>query len=202
MIKKGIFGGTFDPIHNGHLYIAQEALDRLSLSKVIFMPSGTPPHKTNKEITDGSIRYEMVKMAIRQNSSFEVSDYEIKKRGLSFTYETLEYFQEIQRGVSWHFITGADCLMDLDSWRNVDRILNSCTLVVFGRPGHDKDELLKQKKKIEAQYKKEIIFMDLLQLDISSSNIRESINNGKRVDYFLPHGVYNSIMELGLYRKG
>lgn len=200
MIRKGIFGGTFDPIHNGHLYIAQEALHQLGLDKVIFMPSGNPPHKTNKEITDGSIRYELVKMAIRQNNCFEVSDYEIRKKGLSFTYQTMEHFHNIDKNVSWYFITGADCLMDLEGWKNVDRILNSCVLVVFGRPGYNKDKLLEQKEKIEAKYNKEIIYLDLLLLDISSSSIRKSIRDEKRVDYFLPHGVYNSIMELGLYR--
>lgn len=199
MIKKGIFGGTFDPIHNGHLYIASEALYRLGLDKVIFMPSGNPPHKSNKEITDGSIRYELVKMAIRDKSFFEVSDYEIRKKGLSFTYETMEYLKKNEYNVKLFFITGADCLMDLDLWKNVDRILNACTLVVFGRPGYNKNELLEQKKKIEDRYGKEIIFMDLLLLDISSSNIREDIRNGKVIDYFLPQGVYNSIVELGLY---
>lgn len=199
MIKIGILGGTFDPIHNGHLYIASEAIYQLGLNKVLFMPSGNPPHKTSKYITDGSIRYELVKMAIRDKSFFDVSDYEIRKKGLSYTYETMEYLKKIDNTVSLYFITGADCLMDLDLWKNVDRILNACTLVVFGRPGYNKSELIEQKKKIENKYGKEIIYMDLLQLDISSSSIRESISKGKIIDYFLPQGVYNSIVELGLY---
>jgi nicotinate-nucleotide adenylyltransferase len=199
-IKKGIIGGTFDPIHNGHLYIAYEAMYRLNLNKVIFMPSGNPPHKNEKKITDGCRRYDLVTKAIKNESSFEVSDFEIKKQSYSYTFETMEYFKYKEPDTEWYFITGADCLRDLHLWKRVDSILENCTLVVFNRPGQNEDLLLREKENFEAKYNKKIIFLDLLQIDISSSIIREAVKAGKNVSYFLPEIVYNDILELGLYK--
>jgi nicotinate-nucleotide adenylyltransferase len=201
MIKKGIIGGTFDPIHNGHLYIAYEAMYRLNLNKVIFMPSGNPPHKTDKKITDGLVRYELVQDAVKNEEMFEVCDFEIKKESYSYTFETMRHFKEKEPATEWFFITGADCLRDLHKWKRVDSILDSCTLVVFNRPGQNKEQLLKEKAIIEAKYNKEIVFLDLLQLEISSSNIREAIKIGRNVSYFLPEPVYNKILRLNLYRN-
>jgi len=200
MNRKAIFGGTFDPIHNGHLHIAYEALNFLNLDKIIFMPSGNPPHKLKVDKTDAFIRCELIKMAVRGESFFQVSDYEINRKEINYTYKTLEHFLSLEPDTDWYFITGVDCLMELDSWKNVDRILNGCKLVVFNRPGYEKEEILKQKLKIEKIYNKEIIFMDLPLLDISSSTIKKKIKNGDNVSYLMPNGVYNTVLELGLYR--
>jgi len=200
MVKKGIFGGTFDPIHNGHLYIAHEALHRLNLDEVIFMPSGNPPHKTEKRKTDAAIRYEMVKTAVRDEKYFTVSNYEIKNSSLSYTYKTLEHFNNIENDTEWYFITGADCLVELDYWKSVDRILNSCKLVVFNRPGYPKEAILEQKKRVEEKYKKDIIFLDFGLFDISSTSIKKMIREQKDASYLMPQGVYNIILELQLYK--
>lgn len=201
MIKKGIFGGTFDPIHIGHMYIANEALWSLGLDKVIFMPSGMPPHKNLKGITEASLRLEMVEKAVTSNEHFEVSDYEITKNGYSFTYETLEYFNELEgNNTRWYFITGCDCLFDLGKWRNVDRILQAATLVVFNRPGYNKEEIDKQKKIVEEKYKSSIVFLDVLLLDISSTYIRNSIRDGRDTSFFLPKGVEEVVKKNGLYK--
>ena len=200
MSRIAIFGGTFDPIHNGHLHIAYEALNFLNLDQIIFMPSGNPPHKLKVDKTDAFIRCELIKMAVRGERAFQVSDYEINRKEINYTYKTLEHFISLEPDADWYFITGVDCLMELDSWKNVDRILSSCKLVVFNRPGYEKDEILKQKLKIEKIYNKEIIFMDLPLLDISSSTIKKKIKNGDNVSYLMPNGVYNTVLELGLYK--
>ena len=201
MKRKAIFGGTFDPIHNGHLHIAYEALNFLNLDKLIFMPSGNPPHKLKLDKTDAFIRCELIRMAIRGEKLFEVSDYEINRKEINYTYKTLEHFSSLEPDTEWYFITGVDCLMELDSWRNVERILNSSRFVVFNRPGYEKDEILKQKIRVEKLYNKEIIFMDLPLLDISSSVIKKKIQKGNNVSYLMPQGVYNTVLELGLYKQ-
>lgn len=200
MIKKGIFGGTFDPIHNGHLSIAYEAMNYLELSKILFMPSGNPPHKVKTDKADASIRYELIKMAIRDEKHFEISSYEIERKELSYTYITVEHFKKLEPDTLWYFITGVDCLMELDTWKSADRILNCCNLVVFNRPGFSLGDIIKEKEKNEKIYGREIIFIDLPLLDISSREIKKKVKEGKRVDYLMPEGVYNTIMEMGLYK--
>ncbi|MBU5483552.1 nicotinate-nucleotide adenylyltransferase [Clostridium sp. MSJ-11] len=199
MEKKAIFGGTFDPIHNGHLHIAYEALYRLNLDRIIFMPSGNPPHKYEKDIADSRIRYEMVKMAIREEEKFEINDYEIRKKNISYTYETLSFFKHNYPKVMWHFLTGVDCLMDFDTWKNIDEIMEMCKLIVFNRPGYDKEKILEQKEKLESEHNKEIIFLDIPLLEISSTEIRKAVKENRNIRYFLPEGVYNTIKELKLY---
>lgn len=201
MIKKAIFGGTFDPIHNGHLHIAYEALYKLDLDKVIFMPSGSPPHKLGKKITNAFFRYEMVKVAIRQEEYFDISNYEINKPDLSYTYETLKYFNNLEKDTEWYFLTGADCLMDIEGWKNAAEIFQLCTLIVFNRPGYNIENIQEQKSKVEKKYLNKIIFLDIPLLDISSTNIRKTIREGKNVSYLLPESVHNIIEQLNLYRK-
>ena len=123
MIKKGIFGGTFDPIHNGHLHIAYAALDTLNLDKIVFVPAGSPPLREDKKISDAFLRYELVKLAVRKEAKFEVSSYEINKKGISYTCETIQHFKEIEKETKWYFIAGVDCLMELEKWKNVQTIM-------------------------------------------------------------------------------
>ncbi|MBK1811336.1 nicotinate-nucleotide adenylyltransferase [Clostridium sp. YIM B02505] len=197
--KIGILGGTFDPIHNGHIYIAYEAKRLLDLDEVIFMPSGSPPHKDEKNVTDSHLRYEMVDSAIRCYDGFVTSDYEVNKQGLSYTYETLMHFKDTLKEAELYFITGADCLIDLEKWKSVDLIMDNCNFVVFNRPGYTKEELYDEKRLVEQKYNKEIIFLDLLQLDISSTWIRQRIRDGYMVDFFIPDEVSKIIRENRLY---
>ncbi|MFT5874620.1 MAG: nicotinate-nucleotide adenylyltransferase [Clostridium sp.] len=199
-MKKAIFGGTFDPIHIGHVHIAYEALYNLHLDKILFMPAGNPPHKINKKITDSQIRYDLVKRAIENETHFEISDYEINKKENSYTYETVELFSKLKRNIEWYFLIGVDSLMDLDNWKNVDRILASSKLVIYNRAGFTIGEVLKQKHHIEEKYNKELIFLDMPIIDISSTNIRNSIKEGRNINYFLPSGVEGIIDKLHLYK--
>ena len=150
MKKIGIIGGTFNPIHLAHLYIAYEAKCQLNLDKVIFMPAGSPPHKKNEDILEAPLRYKMVLEAIKKYEDFEISNYEIEKEGFSYTYETLENFKSKDNIL--YFITGADCLINIEKWKNPDRIFKTSKLVVFNRPGYDKESLKLQKNEIEKKY--------------------------------------------------
>ncbi len=199
-MKKGIMGGTFDPLHNGHMHIAYEALEKLNLDKIVFIPTGNPPHKNNN-ITDAAIRYKVVEKAIKDERCFEINEYEVLKDGLSFTYETLEYLNETEPDTKWYFICGVDCLMELASWKNVSTILELCNLVVFIRPGYNDAEILNQKEKVEKEFNKKIILLDLPQMDISSSYIRERIEEGKNISYLVPYSVNKDIKNLNLYTK-
>lgn len=199
MEKLGIMGGTFDPIHLAHIYIAEEAKRQLNLDKVLFMPAGSQPLKINKNVTKASLRLEMVKEAIKGIDYFEVSDYEIKKKGMSYTYLTVENFKAPNRKV--FFITGADCLMDLEMWNGVNRIFNACEFVVFTRPGYDEKKLKAQKMKIEEKYNKKVILIHVNSPNISSTMIREKIRDGKKVDNLLSKNVLNIIQKEGLYKE-
>lgn len=198
MKRYGIIGGTFDPIHYGHLYIAYEAKKQLNLNNVIFMPAGNPPHKEGKKVTDALLRYDMVKKAIEDFSGFSISNYEIEKKGFSYTYETLEHFKD--NDVELFFITGADCLMDIETWENAEKILSLSNLVVFSRGGFSNKKLIKQKEYIEKKYSVNIIVLPLKRLEISSTDIRKRIKDKERVDFFVPQPIIKLIEENNLYK--
>lgn len=199
-MKKAIFGGTFDPIHKGHVSIAEKALKLLNLDKVIFVPCGNPPHKIGKKITDGETRLKMVEEAVRNEDKFEVSSIEVDKKELSYTYKTLEVFNNMEKSTKWYFIIGADSLMEFYTWKNIKRITELCTLIVFYRPGFNIKDVEKQKEKIEKEMNKKIIFLDS-NYDVSSTSIRNSIKNGISVNDVLDKKVYNIIRNKGLYKE-
>lgn len=199
MCRVGIIGGTFDPIHLAHIYIAEEAKKKLNLDKVIFMPAGIQPLKTDKKVTEASLRLEMVQKAIEGKIGFEVSDYEIKKEGKSYTYKTLEHFYKEYKDL--YFITGADCLLGIDKWKEMDKIFSLCKFVVFTRPGYNNEELVNKKRFVEEKYNGDIILLEVPGIHISSTDIREKIINNEKVDDILPAVVLDIIKEKGLYRE-
>ena len=198
MKRLGIIGGSFDPIHNAHIYIAEEAKGKLNLDKIIFMPVGSQPLKQNNKVTEASLRFNMVYEAIKDKEGFEVSNYEINKQGLSYTYETLQHFYKSNREL--YFITGADCLMDLDKWKDVNKIFEISTLVVVTRPGFNKVELLEQKNKQEKKYGGKILFLEVPGLNISSTEIREKVKAGETIDTLVSKSVLKIIERENLYR--
>lgn len=200
MKRYGMMGGTFNPIHLAHLYIAYEAKETLNLDKVIFMVAGNPPHKKESSVIDSNYRYDMVKMAIKDYSGFEISDYEIQKQGYSYTYETLKYLKGDEGDVEVFFIAGADSLIDIEKWKNPELVLSNCTFVAFNRGEYNKETLEEQKKKLQDKYNSNIILLDISNLDISSSMIRERIIKGKKVDFFIPDKVMEYIEQNKLYK--
>ena len=196
----GILGGTFNPIHNGHLYIASEAMEELNLSEVLFIPAGNPPHKNDSAILEASIRGDMTKAAIKDYQGFTYCDYEINKKSYSYTYETLQYLKSKYSNTKLYFIVGADSLLNLDKWKNVPEIFRLAQLVVFLRPGFSTEELKKVKKETEDYYSTEIILLELLQMDISSSDIRKRIAENRNYQFLIPKEVYRYIEQNSLYK--
>jgi nicotinate-nucleotide adenylyltransferase len=145
----------------------------------------------------------MVKIAVESFDEFSVSNYEIEKGGLSFTSETLQYFKGenefLNEEKELFFITGADCLISMEKWRDVQKIFSLATLVVFARGGISKKEMMEKKKIIEEKYNGKIIILDLKELEISSTDIRDRVNQNKRIDFFVPPKVVNFIYEKELY---
>ena len=198
MKRYGMMGGTFNPIHLAHLYIAYEAKEELNLDKIIFMVAGNPPHKKESKVIDSKYRYNMVQKAIEGYEGFEISDYEIKKNGYSYTYETLNVLKEVN--LKLYFIAGADSLMDIEKWKNTKEVLNNCTFVVFNRGEFNRETLKSQKEYLENKYQAEIVLLDIMSIDISSTIIRKRIKEEKRVDFFLPNKVLEYINYNNLYR--
>ncbi len=191
MKRIGILGGTFNPIHIGHLTIAQMVHEQLKLDKVIFVPSNLPPHKSSDYVASPGERYHMVKLAIKGNAHFTVSDFEIKRAGKSFSIETVSYFRGLYPAkTKLFFIIGNDLLSTLNTWRRIGEILEIVSFVSVNRPGF---------KERKSRIKVKTISVPGLQT--SSSYVRTRITAGKTVKYLVPDNVLTYISRKKLYKK-
>lgn len=199
MKKVGIMGGTFDPIHIGHLILGENTYLQFGLDKVIFMPSGNPPHKRDREGGSDEQRMDMVKLAIASNPHFEFSDIEMNEEGYTYTYRTLEKLVKENPDTEYYFIIGADSLFYFDSWKNPQRIADACTLVVATR-NHTSDEMLDEKIEfVRQRFNAKIVKLDTENIDCSSSQIRSWIREGHTVKYYVPDTVINYIHTYHVY---
>lgn len=188
--RIGVLGGTFNPIHVGHLAIAQMALERMHLTKVVFVPAHIPPHKNPGVVAGAKHRYQMVRLAIEGNDTFEVSDFEINKRGKSYTVDTMKYFHHFYPpDTKLYFIIGGDTLGDLRSWRYIEEILKIAEFIVVNRPGY-------VKKPGDVRHHSVI----MPGIDISSSYVRIRLFQGRTIRYFVPDKVLEYISQNQLYQ--
>jgi nicotinate-nucleotide adenylyltransferase len=200
--RIGIMGGTFDPIHYGHLVAAEVSRAEFCLDKVIFMPSGRPPHKQQMRVTDAEQRYLMTVLAISSNPNFEVSRLEVDKDELTYTFDTVIDLRRIYgENTRIYFITGADAVLELLTWYRIRELLGICTFIAVTRPGFDKHDLEQKIGEITSKYNGEIICIEVPLLAISSTDIRERCRNGKTIKYLLPEDVEKYIGEKGLYEE-
>ena len=200
MKKIGILGGTLDPIHNGHLMIAECARDQLSLDEVWFMPTGNPPHKSNQNISPNEVRKEMIELAIEDNNNFKFSDFEYKRDGIIYTSDTMKLLKNAYKDTDFYFIMGADSLMYFKDGHKPEEIVLYCNLVVAGRDNDD-SELLREVAILEDKYNINIHVLKSPKICISSSDIRDYINNKFSIKYMVPDSVERYIKNKNLYVK-
>jgi nicotinate-nucleotide adenylyltransferase len=198
--RIGIFGGTFDPVHNGHMIIAEQVAEVLMLSHVIFVPDGTPPHKPASSVKAApEYRFEMVEAAIQRNEKFCVDRVEIDAGRAMYSVDTVPLIKERwgNSGGEWFFITGADEVANLLSWKEPDRLLEEAAMVAATRPGYDISNLGHLER--ELSNFDHIIPVECTRVDISATGIRRMLMEGRSVRYLVPEGVYEIIHDRGLY---
>lgn len=218
----GIFGGSFNPIHIGHLIVAEEVFQQQRLSKVVFIPTGISPHKESIDLIHSSHRYHMVKQAISDNDHFEISDLEIKRSGKSYTIDTVRTFKEIYgEKQNLYLIIGSDMLHEINTWKDIDILSSLCRFVVVNRfpiPRNEdshqfhlpltKEEsynlsLMKDEAEFKNKEKKEIERLKVMIpfIGISSTEIRGRLRDGRSIRYLVPRCVEEYIKAHNLYRK-
>lgn len=200
-MKIGIMGGTFDPIHNGHLMLGRAALEQFSLDEVWFMPNGNPPHKKNASIqSDAKKRAVMTRLAIENDPEFRLELYEAEKKSISYSFETLEYFTSIRTSDEFYFIIGADSLFAIETWAEPERIFAVCTILAAYRDDIDTPRKMQvQIEYLKKKYKAEIRLLEAPLIKISSHELREMLRKGENVSSFLPEKVEKYIKKEGLY---
>lgn len=189
--RIGVFGGSFNPVHSGHLLVAEEARARLRLDRVLFVVAGDPPHKPPGGLAPAADRLALVRAAVRGNPAFEASDIEIRRKGKSFTVDTLEALRRRLPGARLHLIVGSDAAADLPGWREPERILRLARLVIAGRPGAraPRGAFLRRIRPV-------LLSERLL---VSSSEIRARLARGASARYLAPDGVLREIRRRRLY---
>lgn len=186
----GILGGTFNPIHIGHLILAEEAYYKLKLDKLIFVPAFIPPHKNTQELVSAKDRLAMVKLAIEDNPAFDVSTYEIDAKKKSYSIDTLREFRSIYGDeAQLCFITGSDSLKDLFSWKNINDIFKISKFIVANRPGYPIKEIPKEADTVV-----------ITPIEVSSEDIRKRLKEGRSIRYIVPEKVRKYILDNKLYR--
>lgn len=195
----GIMGGTFDPIHLGHLAAAEAVRHDYGLEKVIFVPSGRPPHKSGVRVTPAEHRCQMCLLAVQDNPRFEVSDIELKRPGFSYTVDTLTELRDLFPHVDFLFITGFDAILEIITWKDYSTLLKHCRFVAVTRPGFSMEQFDELKERIGTDLVARIAVAEIPAVAISSTDIRRLVRAGKPIRYLVPEAVEQYIKANHLY---
>ena len=200
-LKIGILGGTFNPIHNGHLSLGECALMQLGLDELWFMPSGQTNLKKGLYILPGQDRAALIKLSIKNHEKFFFSDIELNRPGITYTYETLTELKALYPENEFYFILGADCLFSIEKWKEPAIIMQNAVLVSAIRGSADKDALYNQAKYLEDKFNATIMLLDFPKEDVSSSEIRERIANHQSIEHLVPESVAKYIQTHSCYKR-
>jgi nicotinate-nucleotide adenylyltransferase len=215
--RLGLFGGTFNPIHLGHLHAARIVCRRFALDRILFIPSSLPPHKETREVASSEHRFNMVGLTLAADPCFVASPIEIKARGTSYSILTLSRIRGIYPQADIFFILGIDAFLEIETWKEYDKVLESCAFIVISRPGYRLEGVLtlldgslrdrlqevnQAHDPADLHYHASAIFLTSINaLDVSSTEIRRRLMDGKSVDGMVAEPVIKYIKEHGLYRK-
>jgi len=202
-LNIGLMGGTFDPIHVGHLVTAEEARQQFDLDYVVFVPTGIPPHKDEQSISLPEHRFLMTSLAVMSNPSFFVSRLEIDKEGPAYTIDTVRHFAcGKEPGPEIFFITGADAILEIFTWKDYEDLLRLCTFIAVSRPGYSLDHFYESLERSCPEMKHKVHLLEIPALAVSSTFIRERVALSKTIKYLTPEPVEQYIRKHGLYRSG
>lgn len=202
-MKIGIMGGTFDPVHNGHLMLGEYACRDFLLDEVWFMPNGNPPHKENASIvSEASDRAHMVSLAIKNYEKFRLEEYEITREEVSYSYQTLEHFTKLYPEDEFYFIIGADSLFAIETWGHPERIFPLCTILAAYRDDKSSKTIMKARiRRLREKYRADIRLLETPLFDVSSHELREMLKKNEPVSRFLPELVETYIHARNLYKE-
>lgn len=192
-MKVGILGGTFDPLHIGHMMAAEAARDTYGLQEVWFMPSHIPPHK-HKAGVSGADRLAMVQETVENHDAFRTLDWEVTRGGVSYTIDTIRGLQEKYPHIDFYFIIGADMVQYLPKWQGIEELVQRLTFIGVGRPGTPLDL-----KALPTHIAEKVLLADMPLVDISSTMLRERAAEGKSIRYMVPEAVFDYVQRSGLY---
>ena len=203
MKKIGIFGGTFDPIHIGHLILAEQAADAADLDTLLLMPAQISPFKIGEDIASPQERLEMVRLAVEDNPRLQASDLELQRQEISYTAVTLDLCREqFGKGTEISFVLGTDAFLKIEYWKEGPRILSEYPLIVGSRAGYMDEERDEQIVRLRKRYQANITVAFMPKIEISSTDIRKRIRDGRSLRYMLPESVEAYIRHRGLYDAG
>ncbi len=200
--RLGVFGGSFNPVHWGHLLLAQQALEWFNLDRILFMPCAVQPHKSQHPPASAACRKAMLEAAIMDNLNFDLLDIELRRGGVSYTVDSLNEIRALHPSAELYFLIGADTLLDLHGWKSIYRTLELCRFAIFGRPGIDLRAIRPEALKLDPPWPERLLAnaFTTRQIDISSSDIRHRVAEGMSIRYLVPQMVEMIIMEHHLYR--
>lgn len=202
MGKIGIMGGTFDPIHNGHLMLGKQALMEYGLDNVWYMPSGHPPHKNKHHVTEPAVRLAMTEVALEHYKGFSCSDFEVRRNGNTYTAQTLKLLCHEYPQHEFYFIIGADSLYEIESWYEPEIVMSHTIILAARREYDDKGRSMdEQIDYLAGKYGAKIFKLHCQEMDISSAQLRKMIADGRSVKDFVPEEVMKYINAHGLYRE-